>query len=346
MRTSYRTLQLWVCLFFWFFTASCNENEQAKPAVSTGSTLPVAPLNPAPAIGDPSFVLQKDTFSAKGPQGITRNVLQDKNGHYWFASWDGLIQYDGKRFTNFTLKAGLRHFHVFAVYEDRAGNLWIGMIGGGLYRYDGQSFRLFTTTDGLASNVVMSIFEDSFGNIWLGTDKGASRYDGNNFTNFGTKDGLRSDAVYSMVQDNDGLLWFGTLNGISRYDGSNFTHFTNEKGLPFYSTHALVKDKSENILIGSQEGLFRFDGKTLTCLTKNDVSSVAEDELGNLWMSHVKPNVSGMFLSKYNGKSLTQIISKTQVFGLIADKAGHIWFGTEAGAFRFDGQSFINFKTL
>ena len=339
MEIATRIKQVWILLLLGLVIASCHNNEQTKLPNDAHPASPIPPSSSSVAIGDPSFVLQEDTFSTKGPQGITRNVLQGKNGNYWFASWDGLIQYDGKRFTNFTLKAGLRHFHVFVVYEDRTGNLWIGMIGGGVYRYDGQTFRLFTTTDGLASNVVMSILEDSFGNIWLGTDKGASRYDGSNFTNFSTKDGLRSDAVYSMVQDNDGLLWFGTLNGVCRYDGSNFTHFTNEKGSPFYGVHALMQDKVGNIWIGSQDGLCRFDGKNLTYLSKFDVSCVVEDELGNLWMSHNKPNAQGMFLSKSNGKSLTQITHKTQVFGLISDKSGHIWFGTEAGAFRFDGRS-------
>jgi ligand-binding sensor domain-containing protein len=81
----------------------------------------------------------KDTASAHGPKSITRNILQDLNGHYWLATWEGLIRYNGKQYTNFTLKAGLKKYHVFAIAEQRNGTLWFGMIGGGVYRYDGQS---------------------------------------------------------------------------------------------------------------------------------------------------------------------------------------------------------------
>src|SRR5689334_1073177 len=60
---------------------------------------------------DPYFVESRDTFSVHGPQCIVRDVLQDKNGNIWLASWQGIIKYDGKVFTNYTLKESLIHFH-------------------------------------------------------------------------------------------------------------------------------------------------------------------------------------------------------------------------------------------
>jgi ligand-binding sensor domain-containing protein len=52
---------------------------------------------------DPYFVESSDTISIYGPDHITRDVVQDKNGNYWFATWLGIIQYDGTHFTNYTL---------------------------------------------------------------------------------------------------------------------------------------------------------------------------------------------------------------------------------------------------
>ena len=82
-------------------------------------------------VGDPNFVVAPDIVSTQGPSNITRNILQDRNGNYWFASWEGIVRYDGKLFTYVTLKEGLRRFHVFSVLEDQTGNLWFGMIRGG-----------------------------------------------------------------------------------------------------------------------------------------------------------------------------------------------------------------------
>src|SRR5690349_20581487 len=89
---------------------------------------------------DPYFIESRDTFSTHGPQCIVRNMLQDKSGNYWLATWHGIIKYDGKIFTNYTLKDGLIHFHVTSCYEDKKGNLWFGTARGGVYCYNGKSF--------------------------------------------------------------------------------------------------------------------------------------------------------------------------------------------------------------
>src|SRR2546423_567763 len=59
---------------------------------------------------DPYFIESTDTVSTHGPNHITRDVLQDRARHFWFATWLGIIEYDGNVFTNHTLKDGLIHF--------------------------------------------------------------------------------------------------------------------------------------------------------------------------------------------------------------------------------------------
>jgi ligand-binding sensor domain-containing protein len=102
------------------------------------------------------------------------------------------------------------------------------------------------------------------------------------------------------------------------------------------------------MLFGSADGLFRYDPaatmdtgeKSLTTLT-NTSSSVFEDKAGNLWLSETKANTPGMMLTKYDGKSFSKIATKTQVFGVVEDNAGNIWFGTANGVCRYDGKAVI-----
>jgi ligand-binding sensor domain-containing protein len=57
--------------------------------------------------------------------------LQDKAGNIWFStSGEGVYRYDGKSFTNFTRKAGLRDNDVRAIIEDKAGNIVFGTKSG------------------------------------------------------------------------------------------------------------------------------------------------------------------------------------------------------------------------
>jgi len=160
---------------------------------------------------------------------------------------------------------------VWAIYEDKAGNIWFGTDGGGVRKYDGTSFTTYTDKDGLAYNNVRTILEDKAGNMWFGTwGGGASRYDGTTFTNYTAKDGLASNNIWTMYEDNAGSLWFGTLgSGASRYDGQAFTTFTENKGLTNNYIQSILQDKKGNLWFGFSGGAFLFDGKSFLNFVKS-----------------------------------------------------------------------------
>ncbi|MEO8381323.1 MAG: two-component regulator propeller domain-containing protein [Acidobacteriota bacterium] len=326
---------------------SCRGLHQTNESVHEPKTGTAAlPAERLP-LGDPQFVESRDIVSIRGPLSITRGVLRDRQGNLWFATWEGIVRYDGKYFTNLTLLKGLRRFHVFSILEDRRGNLWFGTVRGGVYRYDGEFFTLFTVTDGLASNVVSCMAEDQAGNIWFGTDHGVSRYDGRSFTNFTIQDGLSGNAVNVIVRDQAGKLWFGTSGGVSWFDsspahrsgGRPFTEFTNTPGSTLFSgVQSIIEGKNGFIWIGSRQGLWRYDGKSLTKLRTKPTSHIFEDQAGNLWLSESDPARSVMTLSRYDGRSFTEIATSAQIFAIAEDRTGTIWFGTEQGVSRYDGR--------
>lgn len=341
------------------FLFSCNSNNSTEssqaiheelPRDTTASSSPqIASLPPE---RDPNFQDVKDTVSQYGPYNISRSVLQDKNGVYWFATWEGIVSYDGKVFTNHTLKDRLNLFHVFSILEDRSGNLWFGMIGGGVYRYDGKNFALYTTNEYSGGKSVTCTLEDQNGTIWFGTDNGLSRYDGKVFSNFTTKEGLGSNFVSAIIQDKAGRIWIGTNGGINILNPSTtlwtgekvFATFTNkQEGTSFHNVRTLLEDKTGKIWIGSQEGLSVFDGLNISSLSTNFIGNMFEDHAGNIWLSEADPKKARMTLVKFDGKSYTEIYSSTQVFGITQDKNENIWFGTEHGIRRFDGKSVESF---
>ncbi|HNP98626.1 MAG TPA: two-component regulator propeller domain-containing protein, partial [Bacteroidia bacterium] len=305
---------------------------------------------------DPYFVETEDPFSTKGPQCIVRNLIQDKAGNLWLATWHGIIKYDGTTFTNYTLKEGLIHFHVTTLFEDSKGNIWFGTARGGVYRYDGRSFTLYTTKNGMIDNTANCIAEDKNGNIWIGTEKGASRFDGKTFIHFTSEDGLSDNYVNAILKDKTGMIWFGTKNGINRYDGKSFATFTDKNKLPFKQVASLFEDKNGNIWIGSGseqaggKGLCQYNGKSVrTSISPYYVMYMCQDKKGNLWLAHNKGSDNVNFaLYCYDGKLFTKIIEQNKtdnpvIFGIIEDKSGNIWFGTTKGVCRYDGKSFNTF---
>jgi ligand-binding sensor domain-containing protein len=309
-----------------------------------------------------------------GPKTIVRNIIQDRKGNLWIASWEGVFRYDGKSFTNITSKESSARF--FSVLEDRKGNLWFGSIGSGVYLYDGSSFQSFTTKEGLLNNDVGSIYEDKKGNIWFGVFGGASRFDGKSFRNYIINgDAMNEDRtgktfsdrppyeVTSIMEDKTGKLWFGTRGNTFVYDarqpdgqGKTFNVFTHN-GKSFTNVRTLIEDRKGNIWLGGNDGLWRYDGSTFTNLTQNFVGYIYQDKNGNIWTSSGgMSGQKGWALSRYEEKSLsnspfikptaTEIKSNEgMIFGIVEANDGSIWFGSLNGVYRYDGNTFTDFKS-
>lgn len=233
------------------------------------------------------------------------SMLQDKMGNIWFGTQDeGVIQYNGKTFTEFLANEGplgndgFHHVAIFNMYQEKSGNIWFGS-----YRYDGKTFKNFpfieNTSD--SSDIVVrsykdmleqksffsstnNILEDKKGNLWLNHScrYGVAKYDGKTITNFTDKDGLCDNIVRAIAADKEGNIWIGSKRKdargmkegcISIYDGKAFKAFSTEK-MSNSSVESLFVDKDNNIWIGTREvGLYRYDGKTLTAFTEKQVNN-------------------------------------------------------------------------
>ena len=227
------------------------------------------------------------------------SLMRDRTGTIWAGTQKGVCRFDGTAFVPFPLprieveepSSRFTPKVVFAMHEDRNGDLWFGTDGEGVHRYDGATFTSFTTGDGLAGDRVRSIEVDRRGRIWIGTDGGGvSRFDGTSFQNFTRKDGLENDRVYEIVEDRAGNLWFSTLGaGVCRYDGTTFTAFGVDHGLTInplpcpcgsgsmYSrchgpngahVQEIFQDRDGVLWFGCSGGLFRLDGERFLNVTR------------------------------------------------------------------------------
>lgn len=158
----------------------------SEPKSSPAWLLPTVQPKTNALDNDPYFTGTTTINSPYGPHNITRNIMQDRNGNFWLASWEGIIRYDGKTFTNITT-----NFTGY-VYEDNKGNIWISAFDGSkrdmalsrYYKkylpYEQSNLTLIKKQEGQ----VFGIIEDKNDNIWFGTEGGVCRYDGKAFTTF------------------------------------------------------------------------------------------------------------------------------------------------------------------
>jgi len=306
----------------------------------------------------------RELKASEVPSSISRNIIQDRKGNIWVASFGGVYRYDGSGFTNVTRDVSSSRF--FSVAEDRIGNLWFGSIGGGVYRYDGKSFQNFTIKQGLVSDEIGCIYEDRAGNLWFGANGGASLYNGKSIRNFVIQgDSMSEDhtgksfpmmrppiEVTSIMEDKKGRLWFATRGNTFVYDGKAFKVFSHN-GKPFRNVRSLEEDRDGNIWLAGNDGLWRFNGITCTSISMNFTGYVYEDKKGNIWTSSETSKTWS--LSRYEGKSLnglhagSPIVTEVRsnegmIFGIVESTDGNIWFGTLGGVYRYNGTTVLDFK--
>src|SRR5262245_7508498 len=88
------------------------------------------------------------------PQNSVRDIVQTRDGYLWLTTFDGLVRFDGVRFTVFNKSnsPGILTNRFVQLYEDAEGDLWASTESGGLTRLHQGRFTTYTTRDGLPDN--------------------------------------------------------------------------------------------------------------------------------------------------------------------------------------------------
>jgi PAS domain S-box-containing protein len=219
------------------------------------------------------------------PKACIWSLLHDRTGNLWIGTWGGgLVQLrmaDGgwrideeppirippsafrHRLVVYTLAQGLSDTAVFALYQDRDGQVWIGT-GRGLNRFNNGTFVAYTTKDGLVHNNVRFITQDRTGALWIGTLGGLSWFKDGRFKNYTTRQGLSHNAVRAIHEDAEGTLWIGTYGGgLNRFKDGRFTRYTTRNGLPENIVSRILEDEHGNLWMSGNNGIHRVSRKAL-----------------------------------------------------------------------------------
>lgn len=160
-----------------------------------------------------------------------RDMVEDAEGNYWFASFhSGIYYYISATGQFVTLKdsiAILLQTSVSSLYADDVHKeVWIGTFGNSLLRYNliTKKLELFgeteKTKDYTALMLVTDIGADAKGNIWIATFSGGiMRYNRGQpfekaFSKFDMKWGLGTNNIISVVADPDSLIWYLSGSGV------------------------------------------------------------------------------------------------------------------------------------
>lgn len=259
---------------------------------------------------------------------------------------------------------------VYTSFEDRRGNIWLGMYSGeGLNKVspNQQQFEHFRYDPrenvGLSSKMVKTILKDKNENLWIGLfngginilPKGSSSFQYFTAKPYGE---LSYIHVQTIVQGKDETVWIGTDGGgINKVTipSTKVEYIENEPGNPESLSKnevwAIAIDTAGMVWVGMANGggLNRIDPKTNKVKRFNsdpqdpyspnfsDIRSLLFDSKGQLWigtygggLNKMDPT-TGIFEYYTYDENDTNSISHNIITSLMEDENGKIWIGTFGG---------------
>ena len=189
-------------------TSAFEARAQEAPAPSSSLSPDLDALAPEPA-----FVRQHWTADDGLPVDAVNSVLQTQDGYLWIATFDGLVRFDGVRFTVFRASdyPGLTSNRIKALAEDRGGTLWLIDSRGNLMSYHGGVFEHADRLSGRDSLLVNDVDVGPAGRVWFGTNRGLARaVPGEDRSALAAVPEVGAVDVQGLEVGADGTLWLGT----------------------------------------------------------------------------------------------------------------------------------------
>ena len=296
------------------------------------------------------------TWSTDGglPVGSVLAALQTRDGYVWAGTEEGLVRFDGARFTVFN-RRNTKAFdanYVRSLYEDAKGTLWVGMFGSGLLRYRDGEFTHVAGEPELGSGDVRAIVGEPHGALYVATEDGSvSRIDGDKATRLLGKEADAQGLAFAP----DGALWIARRGkGLARFKDGAWSYFTKKDGLSSDEIRSVYVAHNGDVYAGTKEGPLdrltggRVTGSRIETLREGDgapaeIYAMTEDASGTLWLATAEAGIRLLRNGRFRTYGVAEGIPNEKVFALFEDRERGMWAGTLHGLARMKRAAFTTY---
>ena len=268
------------------------------------------------------------------PQNSVNAILQTRDGYLWLATNDGLVRYDGARFTVFNRgnTPGIESNRFTALCEDRDGNLWIGTAEERLTKYRDGVFTTYALKEkGLRAEMI-EIDEDQAGGLWITTLQGILQWKHEQFSSLSTQ-GFTLN-TRSEPASRGHVWWKQNADGLQYIVKGQVITLTPQDGLPNKAIDTVVIDYARNIWL-SMPGyaLVKVKDHQLTFYLASDGWPTGgrsfEDREGHLWVWG-----EGLSTRASNGRVISYPSPGSSLSAAAyVDREGTMWLASGNGLF-------------
>lgn len=275
------------------------------------------------------------------PQNSVTDIVETADGYLWFGTQEGLVRFDGDKFTVFDSRSVevMQRSDVVALAVEPDGNtLWISTKGAGVLIYrDGEFAALELPGVAVPQNVTrISMTPD--GSVWLGSIRGGIlRITPEGATLFDESNGFSGTYAGSVIRDGGGRIRVATNIGLLEIAGdtvrpSEFDELkeafvsalhTDDDGTMWIATRGgALYEARPGRLIDHSDWIAGYDGY---------VTSMLRDGHGTMWLAHIGAGLFRVRGTRVDRFSEASGLSDNQVADILVDSEGSLWIATNGG---------------
>jgi len=298
---------------------------------------------------DPTYLIDTWEIEDGLPENSATAMVQTPDAYLWFGTFNGLVRFDGVKFTVFDAAntPQLPSASIVNLHCDRSGRLWVSTSRGLAVREGGQ-WRTLGTNDGWPSDYVRTFSERGNGDLLITTFHGqVFEFVGGRLTELPTPPG-KSGLGYLGCVDDAGHWWVAQHQFIGSWDGQRW-----RQTVASTATNAArigcttARDGGVWLLMEKDLRKYR-QGVEVSRVQLPEVPeafwSMSEDSRGNVWICtdhgvcQISPDGRMRRWTTTNG-----LVSSSTRF-VFDDREGNLWVGTSGGGLaRFKPRRFQSF---